>query len=123
MMARFAAFAPTVFFISGIISSSGMTRRLVVAPEAEADMRAAFVWYEEQRPGLGEEFLLAVEAAFATVERSPESLPVVRGQLRRAIVRRFPYGVFSIAEDDAIHVLAVLHAKRDPEVWQRRHGR
>lgn len=97
-----------------------MSRRLVIEPEAEADLTAVFAWYEDQRPGLGQEFLLGVEAAFAAMRRRPASFPAVRDEIRRAIVRRFPYGVFFLVDDRAVHVLAVLHAKRDPREWKRR---
>ena len=54
-----------------------MTPSLRLRPEAEADLDGAFTWYEEQRAGLGRDFLLAVEAALARIERNPESFPVV----------------------------------------------
>jgi hypothetical protein len=31
--------------------------RLLIRPQAEADLREARNWYENQRPGLGDEFL------------------------------------------------------------------
>jgi plasmid stabilization system protein ParE len=97
-----------------------MTRRLIIEPEAEEDLRGAFAWYEEQRPGLGQAFLLGIEASLGAVRRRPESYRVVHRELRRASVRRFPHGIFFLVEGDAIVVLAVVHAKRDPSVWQQR---
>lgn len=100
-----------------------MTRRLVIEPEAEADLHEAFAWYQDQRRGLGDEFLLAVEAAFAAIRRQPEAFRTMRGEVRRVIVRRFPYGVFFVIEPTSINVLAVLHAKRNPGTWKRRRKR
>lgn len=37
-----------------------MTADLIVAPEAEQDIGEAYAWYEDRRPGLGEEFLNCV---------------------------------------------------------------
>jgi hypothetical protein len=37
-----------------------MTYRLIVNPEAKEDLAAASGWYDQQRPGLGHEFLDAV---------------------------------------------------------------
>jgi hypothetical protein len=42
-------------------------RQFVVRPLAEADVHAAFDWYETQAAGLGHEFLRAVDASFATI--------------------------------------------------------
>jgi len=39
-----------------------MLADLVVAPEAQIDLDDAYVWYERQRPGLGEEFLSSLDA-------------------------------------------------------------
>ncbi len=49
----------------------------------------------------------------------PESFPVIYKNVRRAVVSRFPYAVFYVAEP-AVVVLAVLHTSRDPAIWPRR---
>ena len=99
---------------------SGPARRLVVISAAETDVTTAYDWYEDQSPGLGAEFLRAVDAVFAAAQRTPTLFPVVRGRTRRALVRRFPYGVFFTAADDEVVVLAVVHSRRHPRVWQSR---
>jgi plasmid stabilization system protein ParE len=93
---------------------------MVIRPEAEADIAAAYFYYEAASDGLGAEFLRAVEAALAIVERTPELYAVVYRGVRRALLRRFPYGVFFLVEGETIIVLACLHARRDPAQWQRR---
>jgi hypothetical protein len=50
----------------------------------------------------------------------PERYPVVRGEARRALLRRFPYAVFFVATPDLVSVLACMHARRDPRRWQER---
>lgn len=97
-----------------------MKRTLLIQPEAERDLAEGLAWYEEQRPGLGQEFIMGVEAALETIECHPESHPRVHGDTRRALLRRFPYGVFYLLEPDRIIVLAVMHAARDPRQWQKR---
>ncbi len=100
-----------------------MNTRLRIEPEAEADIEQAFAWYESQRVGLGDEFLLSLEAVLAAADRSPESFPVVDHGLRRALMRRFPFGVFFTLEVESTIVLGVLHAKRDPTIWKQRRAR
>jgi toxin ParE1/3/4 len=97
-----------------------MMFRIHFEAEVESDLSEAASWYDSQRLGLGSEFLLAVEAALAAIQRSPQTFPKKRGQIRRALVRRFPYAVFFFIEDKVIHVIAILHAKRNPGVWRRR---
>jgi toxin ParE1/3/4 len=97
-----------------------MKRMIVIRPEAERDMREAFSWYEQQMLGLGANFLLHVDAQLRSLQRNPIQYPVVHREVRRCLVRRFPYGIFYMVEDKRIVVLAVFHAKRDPKSWQTR---
>jgi plasmid stabilization system protein ParE len=97
-----------------------MIARLTVRREAQADLAVAFRWYQGQSPGLGFEFLRAVDACLASIQRSPLAYPAVHGRLRRAMLRKFPYGVFYLATGEVVSVLACLHAKRDPHVWRSR---
>jgi plasmid stabilization system protein ParE len=94
--------------------------RLIIRPEAETDLTEAYDWYESQLAGLGGEFLLVVEASLATVQRKPKQYPVIYRRIRRALTRRFPFGVFYLTRRNTIIVLAILHAKRDPQLWQQR---
>jgi toxin ParE1/3/4 len=97
-----------------------MSHQLFFRPEAEADVMVAFAWYEEQTQGLGSHFLLCMEAVLSQIQRHPEASPLVHRQIRRALLRRFPYGVFYLCEDTRIVVLAVFHVKRSPALWKKR---
>lgn len=97
-----------------------MSLAVLVKPEAEADTREAYTWYEAKRPGLGDEFLLCLEAAIETARREPEACPTVHGAVRRAFTKRFPDGVFFVRESEVIVVHAVYHAARNPRGWQGR---
>lgn len=97
-----------------------MTRRLIVRPEAEAEMAEAFDWYEDRVPGLGADFMLCVDAVLGAVVRNPQQFPRVHRAVRRALTRRFPYEVFFVEGAERIVVLSVFHAKRNPKRWQVR---
>ena len=71
-----------------------MLRNLIILPEAEQDAAQAYVWYEDQELGLGEEFLRCVDACIQFTRRSPGMYQVVHENYRRAVVRRFPYVIF-----------------------------
>jgi len=51
---------------------------------------------------------------------NPQQFPVIFVDLRRAPLRRFPYGLFFRLRADAIYVIACFHSSRDPQVWRRR---
>jgi toxin ParE1/3/4 len=107
---------------NGERTNSGQTvsRRLILRPEAEAEMADAFDWYEQRVPGLGEEFLLCVDAVLNSILRNPLQFPRVHRTARRAIMRRFPYEVFFVEDEEYVVVLSVFHAKRNPLHWQKR---
>ena len=87
------------------------------------DLAGAYGWYEDQRAGLGEEFLAAVDATFDAIERIPEMFRRVHGEVRRANVSRFPYAFFYRIDPKSIVVLTVLHTARDPKLWPQSKSR
>jgi plasmid stabilization system protein ParE len=100
-----------------------MAVRLVLAAEVEQDITEAFAWYEDQRSGLGEEFLASVEAALAAIRRDPELHATVHENYRRGFVRRFPYGIFYEYSARTVTVYCIIHAARDPAKWRKRISR
>ena len=97
-----------------------MSHRLIIRPEAEADMTEAFDWYEERKAALGREFLAEVQVALRAIAENPLQHPMLYKNVRRILTRRFPYKLFFILEADHVEVIAVVHAKRHPGVWQKR---
>lgn len=94
--------------------------RLDVRPEAELDAQEAGAWYDGERDGLGAEFLAELRTAFVRIEQAPLQFPLVSGEIRRAILHRFPFGVFFVIDGDVATVLAITHLRRHPETWQTR---
>jgi plasmid stabilization system protein ParE len=97
-----------------------VTRRLVLRPQAVAEVDEAAAWYSARSRGLGAEFVRLVDAALAAIERNPLRFPHVQDPIRRAVLRRFPYSILFTATDDEIVVLSVFHSSRDPKRWRTR---
>ena len=93
---------------------------ITLRDEAAADLEDAARWYEQQRRGLGGKFLDEVLRAIGLIGENPKRSPRVHGEVRRAVTKRFPFGVFYLMEDDCIVVVAVIHASRDPARWKER---
>ena len=93
---------------------------VTVRKEAEQDITESVSWYERQRKGLGLEFLGAVTSIFETLSENPLMFPEVHGGMRRALLRRFPYGVFYKPYEGKAVVFAVMHGRRDPMQWKSR---
>ncbi|WP_306477818.1 type II toxin-antitoxin system RelE/ParE family toxin [Methyloversatilis sp.] len=97
-----------------------MARKILVRPEAECDLASSYAFYQECRRGLGDDFLSSVEESFERISKNPFLYPDIHRGIRRALLRRFPYGVFYFVMDGRISVLAVLHAARNPDEWLTR---
>ena len=97
-----------------------MIRRLVFRPQARLEILEAADWYASREEGLGSEFRRVVEACLASVERNPRHHPRVHGEVRRAALRRFPYGIIYTVDDTEIVIVACIHARRDPKRWKDR---
>ena len=91
-----------------------MSSRILFRPLARVELAEAVAWYEARRPGLGLELKEEVDAALGQAAHTPGRFRRVRGEVRRALLRRFPYALHFLAEPDAIVVLAVFHVRRDP---------
>jgi plasmid stabilization system protein ParE len=89
-------------------------------PAATADVESALGWYENQRRGLGREFLASVSATVRRMEEAPLSFPAVRRDIRRAVLARFPYALYFRLIGESVVVIACLHCKRHPRTWQSR---
>ncbi|MBS3956000.1 MAG: type II toxin-antitoxin system RelE/ParE family toxin [Clostridiales bacterium] len=83
-------------------------------------MAEARDWHELQRPGLGDEFIDAVDSAVDSVLGFAAAHPVVYRRSRRFLLPRFPYCLYYRVDDAGIIVVACLHAVRDPEHHRRR---
>ena len=94
--------------------------KINLRPAAMDEVEEAWLWYEQQRPGLGDEFRACVEVAMTAAARRPLSYPKVEGRVRRVLVRRFPYSILYITETDRIEILAVFHGSREPGAWRGR---
>jgi plasmid stabilization system protein ParE len=90
----------------------------VFHPLAEQELVDAVTYYEEQRVGLGLEYLEEVEHTVSFLRRYPEAGSKVRGSVRRLTLPKFSYSLlYRILENDQIRILAVAHHKRRPQYW------
>ena len=97
-----------------------MAAELIIAPEAQQDVDGAYCWYEDRRPGLGEEFLGCVDACLQEMCRMPKRHTKVHEEYRRALVRRFPYVIFYEYAGGKVTDYSIFHTSRDPKKWRNR---
>lgn len=83
-------------------------------------MDEAYNWYEDQKEGLGDDFLDCVDEKINQIQQMPELYAIVHKEIRRVAIRRFPYLIYYRIVVDRVIVLAVLHGRTNPKTWQSR---
>jgi plasmid stabilization system protein ParE len=91
--------------------------KLLAEPRVAGDLLKARLHYEQQHEALGDEFLGEISSTYDRIQENPLKYQVLRSDIRRALCRRFPFGVFFSVKAGQILVLAVLHTANNPEEW------
>jgi len=91
-----------------------------LTPAAEADVEAILEWYRSRGQELRDQFQQAFDRSLEFIQDNPQSCATIHGEIRRVLLRRFPYCVFYILEPNEIVVLACMHGHRDPQLWRER---
>lgn len=102
-----------------------MTREVRIHPDAIEEAARAAAWYENQRPGVASEFLDTLDAALDLLSLGSIGSVALggsstRGDLRRIVLKRFPYDVIFIDRPDYAYVVAFAHHSRQPDYWRNR---
>jgi toxin ParE1/3/4 len=93
---------------------------IIVRREAQLEVQEAFRYYQEKSEGLGFEFMRSLDAALQSAKRNPFAYQKIYKEIRRILLRKFPYAVFYIVEENRIIVIACFHQKRSEIDWLRR---
>jgi hypothetical protein len=97
-----------------------VTWRLVLERQAEAEIALAAEWYGQRDVGIRDAFMAATAASLTAIESNPLQYQRVRGEIRRAMIGRFPYALlYSVSGNDVV-VTVCFHCQHDPRYWQNR---
>jgi len=96
--------------------------RVRITEQVHVDVHEAILWYEEKQPGVGDRFVEEVERCYGILEKRPLSGQEVETDIRRLVMKIFPYVLIYTyhAEANLVEVFAVHHAARNPELWRNR---
>ena len=90
--------------------------------EALGDLENALVFFFQFAVKNDALFKFDLEQCIEQIRDFPESHQKVYLNVRRALLTRFSYAVYYVAdlEQETIEVIAILDARRDPDHWQSR---
>ena len=80
----------------------------------------AFDFYDGRKASLGTDFIARVQEVFDRIAMNPQQYPVALTDIRKAVVKRFPYCVYYRAGPTRVEIIAIFHTARDPAIWRGR---
>lgn len=84
---------------------------------ADHELNEAAQYYEREEAGLGAAFLQEIDRTLQSIQAHPEAGAIFRRDVRRRLVRRFPYAVLYKIKPTGVRVLAVMNLRRRPMYW------
>ena len=97
-----------------------MTYNLELHELAEEELWNAVDYYDEKRHRLGKEFACELQTFMKTIRGHPAHFPIVKDNIRKCVLKRFPYIVVFEIQEDTVFVLAIFHTSRNPDLWEKR---
>ena len=95
-------------------------RKLVIQPEAQSEYEDGISEFKKIKKELARRFAKEVKKSLKLLRKMPKIHGIVVRDIRRAVVRGFPYVILYRVTDTEVIVLAIFHTRRDPSDWQSR---
>jgi toxin ParE1/3/4 len=97
-----------------------LKRQIEFHPAARAEALAAFDWYLERSRQAAQSFVAELSRAIEGIAENPQRFQKADQEVRRAVLRHFPYLVVFRETESGIEVIAVAHGRRRPGYWKIR---
>ena len=88
---------------------------------AERELEDSAQYYNLECYGLGISFLEEVERCLHAISEHPEVGQEIRKDIRRLVLRKFPFSLLYSVAGGQVRILAVMHNRRRPMYWAGRH--
>ena len=91
-----------------------------LSDEAEDDFDKSYEFYIEDNPKVADTFFKQVNLGFENIKINPKSFPIAHKDVRKYVVKKFPFVIYYRIIDTIIQVIAIFHTSRNPEIWNER---
>jgi len=92
----------------------------VITREAAKDINEAFLFYNEQKDNLGDDFLVEIEISLNQIVLNPRLYQKEYKKIRRTVLSKFPFKILYYIELEMVFIFAVFHTSRNPKIWKKR---
>lgn len=85
--------------------------------DANRDVRQALEYYKREAGAVvAMDFYSKLITTIERIKQWPKSFPIIHGDLRRAILQKFPYQiVYKIESNESVAIYAIRHHKQHPD--------
>ena len=97
-------------------------KNIIILYAAEEELDDAFEYYEYELEGLGKKFIDEFRKGIDRIQVLPNAWRIIEGNVRKCVLKKFPYNIIYAVEKDLIIILAVAHQRRKPEYWANRNN-
>jgi toxin ParE1/3/4 len=91
-----------------------------LSDEAEVDFDKSYEFYYEDSPKVADTFFKRINLGFENIKQNPTSFPIAHKDVRKYVVKKFPFVIYYRIIDSIIQVIAIFHTSRNPEIWNDR---
>jgi plasmid stabilization system protein ParE len=87
-------------------------------PRALEEFSAIVDHYVHQSADVASRFVDEFDGATSFLAENPVAPVVVEGDVRRWNLNKFPYAIYFRPRTEGILIVAIMHARRDPDAWK-----
>ncbi len=91
--------------------------KILFSKFAKNELDDAVTFYETELAGLERLFKEEIKSSVSRIKEHPEAWSIEKGDVRKALLHRFPYKILYSIEKDHIVILAIAHQHRKPNYW------
>lgn len=92
-------------------------KEILFLPPSDIELDDAIEYYNDQLPGLGVQFLKELMDAIEVIQKFPTAWKKVGEHTHKLLLKRFPYLVLYIPQEDKILITAIAHQHRKPDYY------
>ena len=96
--------------------SMNIIYRIEISEEAEKEITNSTDYYASQQNNLGKRFFSLVLNSFDNISQNPFAYPKTSNNLRKCVMKKFPFVILYIVDETIIRIIAVFHTSRNPEI-------
>lgn len=91
-----------------------------VSDDAEADLDKSYEFYFRESQKVADAFFRRINLSFEKIKQNPYSFPNAYKNVRKFVVKKFPFVIYYQVIDSVIRIIAIFHTSRNPEIWNER---